>query len=77
MMKYIRLEKAETGLTYIPRIVKQFNHGVDGVSAVCGNQFRDVYALAEKRAKPRIFIFQINKTDRGELEPSYMHSLKR
>ncbi|CAL8123105.1 unnamed protein product [Orchesella dallaii] len=77
MMKYIRLERDEGGLNYRARIVRAFNHGVDGIAAICGNPHRDVYAMAEKRLRPRIFLFQIYKSDRGELEPNYMHSLKR
>lgn len=77
MMKYVHLEKSENGLILKPRVVRSFNHGVDGVAAIAGSPFRDVYALAEKRLKPRIFMFAIHKTERGELEPHYMHSLKR
>lgn len=78
MMKYIRLEKPKDNGPVRPRVVKAFNHGIDGVACISGNPFRDVYALAEKRARPRIFFFQIQKTEaRSELEPQYMHSIRR
>lgn len=78
MMKYIRFEKPKDNTPVRPRVVKAFNHGIDGVSCISGNPFKDVYALAEKRARPRIFFFQIQKNEsRGELEPQYMHSIRR
>jgi hypothetical protein len=72
LIRFIRIDSKASKETERVKIVKTMAHGFDGVSALEGNPYRDVYAIAEKAFKPRVFVYRLEK---GRSEPKIMSKL--